>query len=642
MISYRVKTIQERISNLTTQELVDLYNKYLQPRVPLTIEEVKDDYLDENCLGYFTMYQLPSYLYEERQKKIEKKQLDNQKKKDTNYIICWERKDKIGESNNYKLIRTCKQRQVNSNEYNHLETLLDNNKFSDYQIVAVGRNMHIVDMIYLDFDVNANQYLKSTYDFIVRNIGLNINGYIISRPRSKVPHMQFFINLNRPLDLNNEDDKLLFDFIMTTFRRAFDVVGIDHDFKGLQARNPGCEIDQKVNIFTTEKMSLNNLLATLYDWNIDNYIAMPERVHELINGHPLTKPCTLDEFSDVNKSILRKKSNKNAYNLSYNSLNYKKLKNHPYLNDLLSYEEEIKNYYGNMCSDIINRLHFYCNDYGKDSRNTSGHFNTKYFLRDLEIDNYTTDFKLSELTFCYYETYALPFTSKKSIETPKEMKASVKGTLDRAKKESKEWQGDKSLYTLSRGKSKFTDEQRKRGQDRQKFDSDLRKIKIKYRKEIEKETWSSLSKNYSKGVIKRALDTEIYNLVKDIISYLEKALNTYLHTKDVALKIYLFDNIIAVAMSLSSMISALIGYTPKIFKEIEDILCNTNNSVDVSKEVQEEIVGILNVSMPIFNTFIETLYNTGEIINIDGLIQSKTGQKHVLKRLDYEDVKLYG
>ena len=109
MISYRVKTIQERISNLTTQELVDLYNKYLQPRVPLTIEEVKDDYLDENCLGYFTMYQLPSYLYEERQKKIEKKKLDNQKKKDTNYIICWKRKDKIGEVENYKLIRTCTQ-----------------------------------------------------------------------------------------------------------------------------------------------------------------------------------------------------------------------------------------------------------------------------------------------------------------------------------------------------------------------------------------------------------------------------------------------------------------------------------------------------------------------------------------------------
>ena len=118
--------------------------------------------------------------------------------------------------------------------------------------------------------------------------------------------------------------------------------------------------------------------------------------------------------------------------------------------------------------------------------------------------------------------------------------------------------------------------------------------------------------------------------------------NGYLYTKDVALKIYLFDNIIAVAMSLSSMIEALIGYTPKIFKEIEDILCNVNNPVDVSKEVQEEIVEILNVSMPIFNTFIETLYRTGEIIDIDGLIQSKTGQKHVLKQLDYEDVKLYG
>ena len=641
MISYRVKTIQERISSLTTQELVDLYNKYLQPIVPLTIEEVEDDYLDENCLGYFTMYQLPSYLYEERQKKIEKKKLDNQKKKDTNYIICWKRKDKIGEVENYKLIRTCKQKQVNSNEYNHLETLIHNNKFSDYQIVTVGRNMHTVDMIYLDFDVNANQYLRSTYDFIVRNIGLNINGYIISRPRSKVPHMQFFINLDRPLNLNDEDDKLLFDFIMTTLKRAFDVVGIDYDFKGLQARNPGCEIDQNVNIFTTEKMSLNNLLATLYDWNIDNYIDMPERVHELINGHPLTKPCTLDEFSDVNKSILRKK-NKNTYNLSSNSLNYKKLKNHPYLNDLLSYEEEISNYYGKTCSDIINRLHFYCNDYGKDSRNTPGHFNTKYFLRDLEIDNYTTDLKLSELAFCYYETYALPFTSKKSIETPKEMKASVKGTLERAKKESKEWQGDKSLYILSRGKSKFTDEQRKKGQDRQKFDSDLRKINIKYKKEIEGESWTSLSKIYSKGVIKRALDTDTYNLVKDIISYLEKALNTYLHTKDVALKIYLFDNIIAVAMSLSSMIEALIGYTPKIFKEIEDILCNVNNPVDVNKEVQEEIVEILNVSMPIFNTFIEILYKTGEIINIDGLIQAKTGQKHVLKQLDYEDAKLYG
>lgn len=641
MVSHRASTIQERISNLTTLELVDLYNQYYQPIVPLTIEEIEKDYLDENCLGYFAMYQLPSYLYEERQKKKEKKQLDNQKKKDTNYIICWKRKDKIGEASNYKLIRTCKQRQVNSNEYNHLETLLDNNKFSDYQIVAVGRNMYTVDMIYLDFDVNANQYLKSTYDFIVINIGLNINGYIISRPRSKVPHMQFFINLDRPLNLNNEDDKLLFDFIMTTFRRVFDVVGIDHDFKGLQARNPGCVIDQNVNIFTTEKMSLNNLLAILYDWNIDNYIDMPERVHELINGHPLTKPCTLDEFSNINKSILKKK--KNTCILSSNSLNYKKLKNHPYLNDLLSYEEDIKNYYENICTDIIDRLHFYCNDYGnKDSRNTPSHFNTKYFLRDLEIDNYTTDLKLSELTFCYYETYALPFTSKKSIETPKEMKASVKGTSDRAKKEAKEWQGDKSLYTLSRGKSRFTDEQRKKGQDRQKFDSDLRKIEIKYRKEIEKETWTSLSKTFNKGVIKRALDTDTYNLVKDIISYLGRALNSYLSTKDIALKIYLFDNIIAVAMSLSSMITALIGYTPEIFEEIEDILCNKDNPIDVNKEVKEEIVEILNVSIPIFNTFIETLYQTGEIINIDDLIQSKTGQKHILKRLDIEDVKLYG
>lgn len=640
-MKYKVESIQERISNLTTQELVDLYNQYYQPIVPLTIEEIEKDYLDENCLGYFAMYQLPSYLYKERQKKKEKRQLENQKKKDTNYIICWKRKDKIGEASNYKLIRTCKQRQVNSNEYNHLETLLDNNKFSDYQIVAVGRNMHTVDMIYLDFDVNANQYLRSTYDFIVRNIGLNINGYIISRPRSKVPHMQFFINLDRPLNLNNEDDKLLFGFIMTTFRRVFDVVGIDHDFKGLQARNPGCEIDQNVNIFTTEKMSLNNLLAILYDWNIDNFIDMPERVHELINGHPLTKPCTLDEFSNINKSIIKKK--KNTCILSSNSLNYKKLKNHPYLNDLLSYEEDIKNYYENICTDIIDRLHFYCNDYGnKDSRNTPSHFNTKYFLRDLEIDNYVTDLKLSELAFCYYETYALPFTSKKSIETPKEMKASVKGTSDRAKKEAKEWQGDKSLYTLSRGKSRFTDEQRKKGQDRQKFDSDLRKIEIKYRKEIEKETWTSLSKTFNKGVIKRALDTDTYNLVKDIISYLGRALNTYLSTKDIALKIYLFDNIIAVAMSLSSMITALIGYTPKIFKEIEDILCNKDNPIDVNKEVQEEIVEILNVSMPIFNTFIETLYNTGEIIDIDGLIQVKTGQKHILKRLDIEDVKLYG
>ena len=196
MMKSGASTIQERISNLTTQELVDLYNQYYQPIVPLTIEEIEKDYLDENCLGYFAMYQLPSYLYEERQKKREKKKLENQKKKDTNYIICWKRKDKIGEASNYKLIRTCKQRQVNSNEYNHLETLLDNNKFSDYQIVAVGRNMHTVDMIYLDFDVNANQYLRSTYDFIVINIGLNINGYIISRPRSKVPHMQFFINLD--------------------------------------------------------------------------------------------------------------------------------------------------------------------------------------------------------------------------------------------------------------------------------------------------------------------------------------------------------------------------------------------------------------------------------------------------------------
>ena len=640
MINRRASTIQERISNLTTQELVDLYNKYLQPIVPLTIEEVEEDYLDENCLGYFTMYQLPSYLYEERQKKKEKRQLDNQKKKNTNYIICWKRKDKIGEPDNYKLIRTCKQRQVNSNEYNHLETLLDN-KFSDYQIVAVGRNMHTVDMLYLDFDINANQYLRSTHDFIVRNIGLNINGYIISNPRSKEPHMQFFINLDRPLDLNNEDDKLLFDFIMTTFRRMFDVVGIDHDFKGLQARNPGCEINQNVKIFTTEKMSLNNLLAILYDWNIDNFVNMPERVHELINGHPLTKPCTLDVFSNINKSILKKKMS--TCNLSSNSLNYKKLKNHPYLNDLLSYEEEIRNYYGETCTDIIDRLHFYCNDYGnKDSRNTPAHFNTKYFLRDLEIDNYTTDFKLSEYAFCYYETYALPLTSKKSIETPKEMKASVKGTSERAKKEAKEWQGDKSLYTLSRGKSRFTDEQRKRGQDRQKFDSDLRKISIKYRKEIEGITWSSLAKNYSKGVIKRALDTDTYNLVKDIISYLEKALDTFLKTKDIALKKYLFDNIIAVAMSLSSMITALIGYTPKIFEEIEDILCNKDNPIDITEEVKEEIVEILNVSMPIFNTFIETLYQTGEIINIDGLIQSKTGQKHCLKRLDTENVKLYG
>lgn len=634
----RERTIQKRISNLTTQELVDLYNQYYQPIVPLTIEEVEEDYLDENCLGYFTMHVLPSYLYTERQKKREKRQLENQKKKNINYIICWKRKDRIGEADNYKLIRTCKQKQVNSNEYNHLETLLDR-KFSDYQIVATGRNMHTVDMIYLDFDINANQYLKSTYNFIVRDMGLNINGYIISRPRSKQPHIQFFINLDRPLDLNNEDDKLLFDFIMTTLRRMFDVVGIDHDFKGLQARNPGCEIDQKVNIFTTEKMSLNNLLAILYDWNIENYVDMPEKVHELINGHPLTKPCTLEEFSNINKSALKKKR---TCNLPSNSLNYKKLKDHEYLNDLLFYEEEIKNYYGNKCSDVINRLRFYCNVYDKDSRNTPAHFDTKYFLRDLEIDGYNTDLKLSELAFCYYETFSLPFTSKKSIETPKEMKASVKGTLERAKKESKEWQGNKSFYLLAKGKSKFTDEQRKRGQDRQKFESDLRKIDIKHRREIENESWSSLNKIYNKNVIRRALDTDTYTLVKDIITYLTKALNTYLNTKDIALKIYLFDNIIARVMSLSSIITELLGYTPEIFKEIEDILCNKDNPVDVDTEVKEEIVEVLNVSMPIFNTFIETLYQTGEIIDIDGLIQSKTGQKHCLKRLDTENMKLYG
>lgn len=623
---------------LTTTELINKYNNYYKPTVPLTIENVENDYLDEYGLGYFAMYILPSLRYEENKKKREKREENNKLKKNTNYIICWKDKEKIGQIENYKLLRTCSKKDINSLSYNHLSTLLHEKRFSDYQIVVTGRNMHTVDMLFLDFDINSNNYLKPTYNSLIE-AGLNLNGYIISRPWSSDPHFQFFINLDRFLDLDKEDDRILFQFIMTTFKRMFK--DIDENAQSRQARNPGCEINQKVKVFTEDKMSLNVLLALLYDWNIDNCIEMPQRVHELINGHPLTKPCTLNEFLDKNKDIkvdeVKKKSPTNKPKkptviLNSNSLNYKKLKDHPYLADLLKKEIEIYNYIGKKCPDIIDRLHFYCNDYSIDSRNESAYFNSKYFLRDLEIDGYEPNHHLTSLVYTYYEYYSLPFTSKTEIESDKKMKASIKGVLPRAIKAAEDWKGDKSFYLQAKSSSKFTPEQREKGQKKERFNSDLGNLKIQYRLKIKKETWAEVSSDFCKAKISRAMNLDTYVLVNRVIDYIQEAILTYKNTNDIALKIYLFDNIIAVAMSFATIIESLIGYIPQIFKEIEDILCNTGNDLNASSnEVKEEIIDILNVSMNIFKDFVDKIYTIGELIDVDALIQEKINSNLDLK-----------
>ena len=556
----------------------------------------------------------------------------NIKKQNTNYVIAWRKKNQIGDPSNLSYIKTCKPKEARDREYNYLDFLMTDKKSSEHQIIATGRNMNTIDMIYMDFDKNANIYLKPVLEE-VRSEGLPITGYIISNPRSSEPHFQLFMNLNQYLDRGK--DKVIIDFIFKSLVARFSSIGLDENFKGLQARNPGCTIGQDVYILQKERLSLLNLIEEQFDWCMLNGYGVPQEIYDKVNGgHVLGGLCNdmstfLGQKKERRSKKEKKEEKKKILDISIDKvLPDKDLNDHPYKEQLLSLEAEMRMLLPN-CDTLTKRLRFYCYKYNISSRNTAAFYSTRSFLRDLELDGYIINLDISKCAYEYYEYFSLLYNGKSDIESYREMKASIKGVLSRASKEAAKWPYPESEFKIKSGSSEYTEEQRKKGHETSKYKSNLVKISIKHSREIEGKSWQEL--DYSKPVISRAMKKETSAIVNEIIDYLSSAIICYNTTKDIALKRYLFDNIIGNALSLGSKIEDLIGYLPDIFKEIEQII--TSEVIDITQEVKDEIVDVISISLPIFRDCVNKIFDTGEIEDINSLISSKTANKHDLTRV---------